>query len=112
MKSLGGRTPKAPLLAPIEGTSYEFRPVNSVEGQHQSTARLLELVVLADSPDCPHVSLRGPDGNFHTGDLYQEISEGVYLFRGRDDDWIKTETSLRCDTKYVLVILTSQERSV
>ncbi|KAH8835174.1 hypothetical protein DL96DRAFT_1666066 [Flagelloscypha sp. PMI_526] len=88
MKSLGGRTPKAPLLAPIEGTSYEFRPVNS-------------LVVLADSPDCPHVSLRGTDGNFHTGDLYQEISEGVYLFRGRDDDWIKTETSLRCDTKSI-----------
>lgn len=62
---------------------------------------MLEFVVLADSGDCPNASLRASDGHFHTGDLFQEVSPGSYVFRGRDDDWIKTETSLRCDTKYV-----------
>jgi len=68
---------------------------------HQSTARLLELIIPSESPDCPDVSLRHPDGDFHTGDLFQEASLGSYVFRGRDDDWIKSENSLRCDTKAI-----------
>lgn len=104
MKSIGGKGPNAVLLAPLHGTSYEFRPVSSVEGQHQSTARLLELVIKEDSTDCPDSSLIGADGTFRTGDLFQEVSEGQYMFKGRDDDWIKTESSLRCDTKYVALI--------
>jgi hypothetical protein len=101
--SVGGRGPSAPLLRPIEGVSYEFRPVAStdMEGGHQSNARLFELVILASSVDCPHASLRHADGNFYTGDLFQEGATGSYVFRGRDDDWIKSENSLRCDTKYL-----------
>jgi acyl-coenzyme A synthetase/AMP-(fatty) acid ligase len=62
---------------------------------------MLELVILAESEDCPHPSLRGADAHFHTGDLFQEPRPGYYVFRGRNDDWIKSENSLRCDTKYV-----------
>ncbi|RDB29199.1 Acetyl-coenzyme A synthetase 2 [Hypsizygus marmoreus] len=101
--SLGGRDRNAPLLRPLEGVSYEFRPIAPAasESDHQSTARLLELVIRAGSGDCPHTSLRHPDGDFHTGDLFQEPSPGLYVFRGRDDDWIKSENSLRCDTKAI-----------
>ncbi|KAF9460787.1 hypothetical protein BDZ94DRAFT_1265122 [Collybia nuda] len=101
--SIGGKGTNSPLLRPIEGVSYEFRPVTpaNVEVSYQSTAMLFELVILANSVDCPHASLRHPDGGFHTGDLFQEIAPGSYVFRGRDDDWIKSENSLRCDTKAI-----------
>ena len=100
MLSIGGSGNDAPLLRPLDGVSYEFVPVDSDESEgHQSTARLLELVVRSDSPDCPDSSRRSADGHFHTGDLFQEPLPGCYVFRGRDDDWIKSENSLRCDTK-------------
>lgn len=101
--SVGREDHNAALLQPLKGVSYAFRSVTStdVELDHQSTARLLELVILAESIDCPHSSLRHVDGDFHTGDLFQEVTSGSYVFRGRDDDWIKSENSLRCDTKYV-----------
>jgi acyl-coenzyme A synthetase/AMP-(fatty) acid ligase len=90
------------FLQPLPGTKYAFLPMKGAEGAAASrnpNARLVELVVLKDSPDCPHESMRGSDGNYHTGDLFQEVKPGRYLFRGRDDDWIKSENSLRCDTK-------------
>ncbi|KAG6889192.1 hypothetical protein C0995_002907 [Termitomyces sp. Mi166 len=100
--SVEGKERNAPLLRPLEGVNYAFRPVGpETENHHQSTARLLELVILSTSRDCPDVSLRHPDGDFHTGDLFQEPLPGHYVFRGRDDDWIKTENSLRCDTKAI-----------
>ncbi|KAF9480646.1 acetyl-CoA synthetase-like protein [Pholiota conissans] len=92
------------LLRPIPGTSYRFDPIESgqEEGVHKSTAILYELVILADSPDCPDISLRhSADQHFHTGDLFQQVLPGWYVSRGRDDDWIKSETSLRCDTKAI-----------
>ncbi|KAF9069154.1 acetyl-CoA synthetase-like protein [Rhodocollybia butyracea] len=100
--SVGGSGTDAPLLRSLEGVSYEFVPVDSapLEG-HQSTARLLEFVVRSDSGDCPHSSLRASDGHFHTGDLFQEVLPGRYVPCGRDDDWIKSENSLRCDTKAI-----------
>ncbi|KAG6845754.1 hypothetical protein H0H87_003808 [Tephrocybe sp. NHM501043] len=100
--SVGGNERTAPLLRPLEGVDYAFRPVGpEPESTHQSTARLLELVILATSGDCPAAELRHPDGDFHTGDLFQEPAPGLYVFRGRDDDWIKSENSLRCDTKAI-----------
>ena len=98
----GGHDKNPSLLQALPGTSYQFVPIDSAveEGVHQSNARLHELVVLADSPDCPGI-LRHADGNFHTGDLFQQVSPGWYIFRGRDDDWIKSESSLRCDTKAI-----------
>jgi len=94
------------LLRPLDGMSYTFRPIASeskagAEQVEHSDAPLLELVILAESPDCPDSSLRAADGHFHTGDLFQEVRPGYYLSKGRDDDWIKSENSLRCDTKYV-----------
>jgi acyl-CoA synthetase (AMP-forming)/AMP-acid ligase II len=104
--SIGGSGRSAPLLRSFEGYSYRFIPTSPAsDSGHQSTARLLELVIPSDSPDCPDMSLRHADGDFHTGDLFQEPAPGLYVFRGRDDDWIKSENSLRCDTKCVSTIL-------
>jgi hypothetical protein len=103
--STGGSSDAAMLLQPLERMSYGFIPVASqaeAETSQAAQPRLLELVILAESPDCPDRALRADDGHFHTGDLFQEILPGHYLSKGRDDDWIKSENSLRCDTKYVL----------
>lgn len=105
---MGGKGRDALLLRPIPGTSYAFLPIdadNQSESGHQTSAQLLELVILSSSDDCPHTSLRGNDGHFHTGDLFQEVVSGSYAFRGRNDDWIKSENSLRCDTKYVSFVV-------
>jgi len=99
--SIGGNDCDAPLLRPVQGVSYGFFPVASTNTGNQSNVPLLELVILSQSEDCPHPSLRQADGHFHTGDLFQEVVPGSYVSRGRDDDWIKSQNSLRCDTKYV-----------
>lgn len=97
-----------PPLRPIEGTSYAFMPIedessdDAEEGAYSNAnARLLELVILADSDDCPHVSMRAADGHYHTGDLFVEVTPGAYISRGRGDDWIKSENALRCDTRAI-----------
>ncbi|KAG7090017.1 hypothetical protein E1B28_011638 [Marasmius oreades] len=85
-------------LIDIPGVSYQFDPI-SPEARGQS--QLLELVVRSDSMDCPGPEFRrADDGHFHTGDLWEKVETG-YLYRGRDDDWIKTESALRCDTKAI-----------
>lgn len=113
--SVGGRGKDAAQLQAIEGTAYEFRSVTpTADADDAKTAasetsyvnangsqRLYELVILAHSGDCPHHSLRGPDGHYHTGDLFLEVAPGRYVSRGRDDDWIKSATALRCDTKAI-----------
>ncbi|KAJ7498533.1 hypothetical protein FB451DRAFT_1117113 [Mycena latifolia] len=101
--SIGGCESNAGLLRPTDGVSYKFVPIESSQslGAHVSTARILELIVLAESEDCPDVSLRHADGDFHTGDLFQEVASGCYISHGRDDDWIKSESSLRCNTKTI-----------
>ncbi|KAL0576084.1 hypothetical protein V5O48_005883 [Marasmius crinis-equi] len=89
------------------GISYQFDSMPDAEG-------LLELVVRSDSIDCPGEEFRSKeDGHFHTGDLWVEVeTEGDgssspgekkkgYWYRGRDDDWIKTELASRCDTKAI-----------
>jgi len=104
MLSIGGRGRDAPLLRPIASTVYAFEPIDPTtptEGNHQSGGRLLELIIRSESEDCPHLSLRHSDGHFHTGDLFQEVIPGSWAFRGRNDDWIKSENSLRCDTKAI-----------
>ncbi|KAG1755171.1 uncharacterized protein EDB91DRAFT_277575 [Suillus paluster] len=102
--SVGGKGRDAPLLRPISGTSYGFLPIDTdiqSESGHKTSAGMLELVILSGSGDCPDASLRGSDGHFHTGDLFQQVIPGSYAFRGRNDDWIKSENSLRCDTKAI-----------
>lgn len=104
--SVGGKGPDAQLLVPFEGSSYGFFPIESDDepsasaaAYQSSTGRLLELVIFSESFDSPDMSLRKADGHFHTGDLFLEVETGKYLSRGRKDDWIKSENSLRCDTK-------------
>jgi acyl-coenzyme A synthetase/AMP-(fatty) acid ligase len=90
------------FLQQLPGTKYAFLPMKGAEkaaNTRNPNARLLELVVLSESDDCPHRSLCSEDGNYRTGDLFQQVQPGRYIFRGRDDDWIKSENSLRCDTK-------------
>jgi acyl-coenzyme A synthetase/AMP-(fatty) acid ligase len=103
--SVGGTGKDAKFLRPVEGTAYGFWPIASsdaAEDEHvNANAGLLELVVLSESGDCPDPLLRAADGHYHTGDLFQEVAAGSYIFRGRDDDWIKSENSLRCDTKAI-----------
>ncbi|KAF9240881.1 hypothetical protein BU15DRAFT_87455 [Melanogaster broomeanus] len=102
--SIGGSGRDAALFRAIPGTSYAFVPIDAdseLESSHQSSTQLLELVILADSGDCPDLSLRSGRGHFHTGDLFQEMAPGSFAFRGRNDDWIKSENSLRCDTKAI-----------
>ncbi|KAI1784535.1 acetyl-CoA synthetase-like protein [Ganoderma leucocontextum] len=99
-----------PPLRPIEGTAYGFFPIESSSdgddganesGYSNANERMLELVILADSPDCPHPSMRAADGHYHTGDLFVEVAPGAYVSRGRGDDWIKSENCLRCDTRAI-----------
>lgn len=101
--SIGGKGDDARALRPIEGTSYAFLPIASAsEKDHvDANSRLLELVILSASGDCPDPALRSADGHYHTGDLFLELAPGKYVSRGRDDDWIKSENSLRCDTKAI-----------
>lgn len=108
LMSVGGDGEDSRLLRPIEGTSYDFTSTTPVETTDSgetthvnANASLLELVIRSDSGDCPHESLRQGDGNYHTGDLFLQIKPDSYIFRGRDDDWIKSENSLRCDTKAI-----------
>ena len=89
------------ILKPLHGTRYEFVPIEGgADTGYESSARLLEMIIRGDSPDCPK-GRRAADGHFHTGDLFLEVIPGGYVYRGRDDDWIKSQTSLRCDTRYV-----------
>ncbi|TFY61926.1 hypothetical protein EVJ58_g4190 [Rhodofomes roseus] len=88
--SVGGRGSDSLFLRPIEGTRYDFTPITSSSAggettHHNANATLLELVILDESGDCPH----------------PEVAPGRFLFRGRDDDWIKSENSLRCDTRAI-----------
>lgn len=112
--SIGGKGHTARLLRPLEGVSYGFSPVDPPtlsESAHQSTGRMLELVIFSESRDCPALHMRHADGHFHTGDLFQEVSPGHYVSRGRDDDWIKSDNGLRCDTKCVSLLLPHRFKS-
>ncbi|KAM0205556.1 hypothetical protein ACHAQI_009116 [Fusarium lateritium] len=92
----------APTLQPFIGTKYEFVPLPqpcTTNDASQEKKQLLELHILPESPDCPPPSFRDKDTNkFHTGDLFREISPGHFVSQGRNDDWIKMDVALRCNT--------------
>lgn len=97
--------PPLRTLQPIPGTHYGFFPISashsSGTGHVDANSQLLELVILSESGDCPDPSLRAADGHYHTGDLFLEVAPEKYVSRGRNDDWIKSQNSLRCDTKSI-----------
>uniref|UniRef100_A0A8H7NMN3 AMP-dependent synthetase/ligase domain-containing protein n=1 Tax=Bionectria ochroleuca TaxID=29856 RepID=A0A8H7NMN3_BIOOC len=89
-------------LQPFPGTKYRFVAEDDPAQDDSLGERLLELVIPPESRDCPHVSLRNPTtGDFHTGDLFVEPAPGHYVYKGRNDDWIKMMVPLRCDTKSI-----------
>ena len=51
------------LLVPLKGLEYDFVKVGH-SAEPSSASRLRELVVLSNSPDCPHQSLRNADGHY------------------------------------------------
>ena len=98
--SIGGTGRDARLLRPLDHTAYAFIPVDTSDTTVTPQTRLLELIVLSHSGDCPEPSrLSEEDGHFHTGDFFAETIPGCYASRGRDDDWIKLANAVRCDTK-------------
>ena len=105
------RTPSSTFMRPIDSRSLTLIPISS-SGSSSSTlpssvyknvnTNVLELVIPATSPDCPHPSVRQPgDGHFHTGDLFLEVVPGHYSFRSRKCEWIKSSAGLWYDAKYV-----------
>ncbi|KAH7130985.1 hypothetical protein EDB81DRAFT_845602 [Dactylonectria macrodidyma] len=96
LQSHGGNGEDAKALQPFPGCSYEFAPLS---GSSEPSEALLELVVTPESGDCPVPELRNPtDGKFHTWDLFIQVTPGMYVARGHNDDWIKMESAMRCDT--------------
>jgi acyl-coenzyme A synthetase/AMP-(fatty) acid ligase len=86
----------------VPGALYDFQQVEpETDTDLCNEPKLLELVVLAESEDCPALSLRHTDGHFYTGDLFEEVIPGHYTSRGRKDDWIKCGGAGKCDTKWV-----------
>ncbi|KAF9061227.1 hypothetical protein BDP27DRAFT_1429170 [Rhodocollybia butyracea] len=66
-----------------------------------SDSDLLELVIPPEAPECPDVSFRSSDGNYHTNDLFREVEPGSYVFCGRNDDWFNMQNCSLCDTKAI-----------
>ncbi|KIL56732.1 hypothetical protein M378DRAFT_88879 [Amanita muscaria Koide BX008] len=93
----------ARFMQPVPGISYRFDPFTDTTtgADNPASTQLLKLILLADSPQIPQPQLLSEDGNFHTGDLFEKQLDGSYLFRGRGDDWIKSEDSRFIDTKAI-----------
>lgn len=102
MALMSGKTDKAEdasYLRPLPQTAYKFLPISEDRSEGE---QLVELVVPAEGLDCPPKSFRNKEtGDFHTGDLFVEVKPGLYLSRGRNDDWVKMASSLRCDTRSI-----------
>ncbi|KAF8517017.1 acetyl-CoA synthetase-like protein [Hysterangium stoloniferum] len=90
-----GEKPVAYKTLGLEGFHYRFVHVGN--SPSLTDEKLLELVVLSESPDCPDVSFRSADGHFHTKDAFIELSPGRYVFRSRLDDRLEV-CGCVCDT--------------
>lgn len=85
-------------LRMIPNTSAELIPSTDLGDAESEDRRFLEMIVHPGNVDSPHTSLLSPDGILHTGDLFEEVEPGLYLFRGRSGDWVKTLGGF-CDAK-------------
>ncbi|KZP19040.1 acetyl-CoA synthetase-like protein [Athelia psychrophila] len=88
-------------LEVLDEIKYEFAPADITSVGGQKYTRLLEFRILPGSPDLPHPSLCNADGGWRSGDLFEEMAPGKYLFRGRDDDWIKSFWAEKIDAKTI-----------
>ncbi|KAJ3506197.1 hypothetical protein NLJ89_g7003 [Agrocybe chaxingu] len=72
----------APALIPCQLSS---------NSDGDTDTKLFEMVARPGKKDSPHPSLfKSPDGIYHTEDVLEEVKPGLYRFRGRKGDWIKT----------------------
>ena len=113
MVSLRGKPSR--FMRPARGVSCRFDPAEITPRARiddPTSPPLLTFIILADSPQItPGAHLLSADGNFHTRDLFERQFDGSYLFRGRNDDWIKNDNANFIDTKYCYflnVLLTSE----
>ena len=105
------RNPSSTFMRPIDNRALTFVPISSSGGSSSTlpsavyknvNTNVLELVIPATSPDCPHPSVRQlEDGHFHTGDLFLEVVPGHYTLRSRMCEWIRSSAGLWYDAKYV-----------
>ncbi|KAH7189868.1 hypothetical protein DER44DRAFT_816232 [Fusarium oxysporum] len=108
---VGGR--HGNLLGMWPESTFEMRPISvapddTVSGAPSnatngaSSGKLVELVVPKYAPERPHPSLCDQKtGDFITGDVFLQVEPDRYISKGRNDDWIKMEISLRCDTRSI-----------
>ncbi|KAJ6529982.1 acetyl-CoA synthetase-like protein [Mycena vulgaris] len=99
-----------PAMRVLEGVNCKFIPIRGLDDsdldgdaeQRFRGGQLFDLFIPAEADNCPHPSIRNrPDGHI-TGDLFEEAGPGLYCFRGRNDDWIRTGKHLAfCDTKSI-----------
>ncbi|KAL7277116.1 hypothetical protein ACG7TL_008961 [Trametes sanguinea] len=93
-----------PYLRPISEVKCDLAPAQSENGKNATSGalQLCEFHVSADSATCPHPTVRNRSDGHVTGDLFEEVKPGCYVFRGRSDDWIRTGGNPAfCDTKAI-----------
>ncbi|KAJ7246935.1 putative amp-CoA ligase [Mycena rebaudengoi] len=100
MTSVVGNNPTDRLLRIIPGSSAQMISHFPEDDSNPDAPRLLEVVLPPGKYDSPHPSLFGQDDLYHTGDLFEEVEPGFYVFRGRTGDWLKTLGGF-CDTKSI-----------
>ncbi|KAF4623795.1 hypothetical protein D9613_001287 [Agrocybe pediades] len=105
-------TSQLPSMHVIPGIKCQLIPTSGIKDKSEldsdssrrqgGTGMLFDCFLPADADNCPHPSIRNrPDGHI-TGDLFELTSEGLYAFRGRNDDWIRTgKHNSFCDTKSI-----------
>ena len=106
MTSVVGTSPSDRLLRPVKGAGCQMIPSMTLtsesngddDNSKSGLSKLYEIVVPASAPDSPHTSFISIDGFFHTGVVFEEVENGLFVFRGRGDDWLKTPGGF-CDTK-------------
>ncbi|KAJ7125830.1 putative amp-CoA ligase [Mycena crocata] len=98
MTSVLGTNPSDRLLRILDGSSAKL--VTHAPQDSSESLQLWEVVLPAGEPDSPHPSLFGNENLYHTGDLFEEVEEGLYIFRGRTGDWLRMQIGF-CDTKSI-----------
>lgn len=100
MTSVLGSDASSSLLRMIPGVeSATLIPCTPLVSAFKGEGELFEVVCYQGKKDSPHSSLfHTPDGVFHTDDIFEQVSPGLYRFRGRKGDWIKTLNGF-CDAQ-------------
>ncbi|RFN54376.1 4-hydroxybenzoate-- benzoate-- ligase [Fusarium flagelliforme] len=88
-------TSTSPYVSPLAESGCEFIPFGETSS---GSDQLFQLIIPAESDDCPHPSLRNKsDGKFHSGDVFQRVGNDQYIYKGRVDDRIKMQLGQALD---------------